>query len=141
MTGFFDIAFDLASPPSAPAADTVFELLRAALIAYPALVAVIQTKARPAVSAEVDSPPYVIYTLEDQESFNTLSSGDGIGTRRHEFEFTAWSRTHAQSHEIADLILAALAVSTLKPVFLNARDHYDKSARLYGATLLVAIWH
>lgn len=115
--------------------------LRAELLAYAPLVALIGNRIAVDKVAQNTVRPFVVFTRPETETFTTL---DGIEhARRIVFELQCWGDTRSSAEAVADTVEAALRASTREPNGIPIEDRaaaYDPDLDMEAVNLTIDWW-
>jgi hypothetical protein len=116
---------------------TAAEELRAALLAYAPLVALVGQRIRSDLAKEGDTPPVVIFRrfaiAKEYGLDNTVLA------TRETFQIECWGETRDKSSDVAELVIDALAAADL-PIEESDPDSLDPNTALRAVVLNVDIW-
>lgn len=92
---------------------TAAEDLRAALLAYAPLVALVGQRIRQDQGAESDNYPLVVFKQTGNEVTRGLDGS--FHARAEDFQVESWGATRAQSYAVHSLVEAALMLADMEP--------------------------
>jgi len=89
------------------------EDLRAALLAWPALVSLVGDRVREDLAVESDAYPFIVFKQVDDIPHRNLDGS--LHARQEVFQVESWGATRAQSAQVHRVVEAALAAAGMPP--------------------------
>ena len=95
----------------------------------------------PLVMPQDETLPAVVYQRIVGNRITTLSDAGGTGVERVVFQFTTWSTTMLEAHDVMEQVRLALVAASFEIVPLSNRSVHEPQTRLFGMEYDFAIWH
>lgn len=113
--------------------------LRAAMIAAPAVTALVGQRIAAGVLPEGELRPYVTYAMVTGERIPSMTDS---GLMRHaRMQVNCWSVSYGEAKQIALAVQTAIEASALfECVFLTDQDLYDPETNLFYVVLDYSVW-
>jgi len=113
--------------------------LRAAMIAAPAVTALVGQRIAAGILPEGELRPYVTYSLVTGERIPSMSDS---GLMRHaRMQVNCWSQSYSEAKQIALAVQSAIEASALfEVVFIGDQDLYDPETNLFYMVLDYSVW-
>ena len=118
--------------------------LNEALLADPALIAVVDSRIYPDFIAQEIQPPAVVYQRTGTEPITTIHNAIVLGTRVL-FEISCLQTTRLAAEDLADLVegaleSASLEVPPLNVIMVDRRPEYEPENERYLSVVVCALW-
>jgi len=113
--------------------------LRAAMIAAPAVTALVGQRIAAGILPEGEVRPYVTYSLVTGERIPSMTDS---GLMRHaRMQVNCWSPSYGEAKQIALAVQTAIEASALfDVVFISDQDLYDPETNLFYMVLDYSVW-
>jgi hypothetical protein len=113
--------------------------LRAAMIAAPAVTALVGQRIAAGILPEGEVRPYVTYSLVTGERIPSMTDS---GLMRHaRMQVNCWSPSYSEAKQIALAVQTAIEASALfEVVFISDQDLYDPETNLFYMVLDYSVW-
>ena len=113
--------------------------LRAAMIAAPAVTALVGQRIAAGILPEGELRPYVTYALVTGERIPSMTDS---GLMRHaRMQVNCWSPSYGEAKQIALAVQTAIEASALfDVVFISDQDLYDPETNLFYMVLDYSVW-
>lgn len=113
--------------------------IRAALLAAPAVTALVDQRIAAGLLPEGEVRPYVTYSLVTGERIPSMTDS---GVMRHaRMQLNCWSVNYGQAKQIALAVQTAIEASALfEVVFLTDQDLFDPETKLFYVVLDYSVW-
>jgi hypothetical protein len=113
--------------------------LRAAMIAAPAVTALVGQRIAAGILPEGEVRPYVTYSLVTGERIPSMTDS---GLMRHaRMQVNCWSPSYGEAKQIALAVQTAIEASALfEVVFISDQDLYDPETNLFYMVLDYSVW-
>lgn len=113
--------------------------LRAAMIAAPAVTALVGQRIAAGILPEGELRPYVTYSLVTGERIPSMTDS---GLMRHaRMQVNCWSQSYSEAKQIALAVQSAIEASALfEVVFIGDQDLYDPETNLFYMVLDYSVW-
>lgn len=113
--------------------------LRAAMIAAPAVTALVGQRIAAGLLPEGELRPYITYSLVTGERIPSMTDS---GLMRHaRMQINCWSISYAEAKQIALAVQTAIEASALFDcVFINDQDLIDPETNLFYVVLDYSVW-
>jgi hypothetical protein len=113
--------------------------LRAAMIAAPAVTALVGQRIAAGILPEGELRPYVTYALVTGERIPSMTDS---GLMRHaRMQVNCWSQSYSEAKQIALAVQSAIEASALfEVVFIGDQDLYDPETNLFYMVLDYSVW-
>ncbi len=113
--------------------------LRAAMIAAPAVTALVGQRIAAGILPEGEVRPYVTYSLVTGERIPSMTDS---GLMRHaRMQVNCWSQSYGEAKQIALAVQSAIEASALfEVVFIGDQDLYDPETNLFYMVLDYSVW-
>jgi hypothetical protein len=113
--------------------------LRAAMIAAPAVTALVGQRIAAGILPEGELRPYVTYSLVTGERIPSMTDS---GLMRHaRMQVNCWSQSYSEAKQIALAVQSAIEASALfEVVFISDQDLYDPETNLFYMVLDYSVW-
>jgi hypothetical protein len=115
---------------------TFGETLRAALVASPAVVAIVVGRIFPNVIKQGTTMPAIRYTVVDDVPWHTLA--DGYSRTRARVQVDAYAKKYLDAHALAAAVVGAVGVFTgpaVTAVLLSKRDGFEDETELHRVSM------
>lgn len=120
----------------------------AALTGYAGLTALVNNgdspltyRIYPLVMPQDPTVPAVVYQRIVGSRILTMSNAGGSGVERIVFQFTTWSRTMNEAHDVMEQVRLALNAANFAAIPLSNRTTHEPDTRLYGMEYDFSVWH
>ena len=112
---------------------------RAAMIAAPAVTALVGQRIAAGILPEGEVRPYVTYSLVTGERIPSMTDS---GLMRHaRMQVNCWSPSYGEAKQIALAVQTAIEASALfEVVFISDQDLYDPETNLFYMVLDYSVW-